>query len=109
MRGLKLILLIARTPPLTSILSQTETNPELDQELHLLSDEALEEEVRKRLETLYHPACSARMAPRDDGGVVDPMLRVYGVAGLRIADASVFPNITGGHTVCAATENIAVS
>ncbi|KAG9042583.1 hypothetical protein FS837_010675 [Tulasnella sp. UAMH 9824] len=46
----------------------------------------------------YHPSCSARMAPLEDGGVVDTRLRVYGVQGLRIVDASVQPEIVSGHT-----------
>ena len=46
----------------------------------------------------YHPTCTARMAPLQDGGVVDPYLRVYGVQGLRIVDASVEPEIVSGHT-----------
>jgi choline dehydrogenase len=41
--------------------------------------------------TLYHPTSTARMARREDGGVVDEELRVYGVRGLRVVDASVFP------------------
>lgn len=55
--------------------------------------------IRNGVETLYHPCCTARMAPLEDGGVVDTALRVYGIANLRIVDASVFPNITSGHTV----------
>jgi len=39
------------------------------------------------------------MAPEADHGVVDSHLRVYGVKGLRVADASVFPEIISGHTV----------
>ena len=58
----------------------------------------LEALVRDRVETLYHPACSARMAPRAEGGVVDARLRVYGVAGLRVCDASVYTEIVSGHT-----------
>lgn len=39
------------------------------------------------------------MAPLAEGGVVDGYLRVYGIPNLRIADASVFPTLTSGHTV----------
>lgn len=39
------------------------------------------------------------MAPADKGGVVDANLTVYGVKGLRVCDASVFPSIVSGHTV----------
>jgi len=71
----------------------------LDHQLHLKSDKELEEVVRERLETLYHPASTCRMAPLEDGGVVDAKLRVYGVQGLRVCDASIFPEIVSGHTV----------
>lgn len=47
--------------------------------------------------TLYHPTSTVRMGS-DEGSVVDPELRVRGVAGLRVADASVFPQIIRGHT-----------
>lgn len=55
--------------------------------------------MRARCETVYHPVSTCRMAPRVEGGVVDARLRVYGVDGLRVADASVFPWIVSGHTV----------
>ncbi len=45
----------------------------------------------------YHAACTARMGTESDG-VVDPELRVHGVTGLRVADASVFPTIPHGNT-----------
>jgi hypothetical protein len=59
----------------------------------------LRDYVRSHLESLYHPTSTARMAPLSDGGVVDTRLRVHGVQGLRVVDASVFPTITSGHTV----------
>jgi choline dehydrogenase len=47
--------------------------------------------------TVYHPVGTCRMG-RDDASVVDAQLRVRGVAGLRVADASVMPAIIRGHT-----------
>jgi choline dehydrogenase len=67
--------------------------------LHLKSDVELAQIVRQRVETLYHPACSCRMAPLKDGGVVDSQFRVYGISNLRVCDASTFPSIVSGHTV----------
>jgi choline dehydrogenase len=57
----------------------------------------LEQLMRRYAETLYHPVGTARMG-KDDTSVVDPRLRVRGVAGLRVADASVMPRIIRGHT-----------
>jgi choline dehydrogenase len=57
----------------------------------------LEAEVRRFVEHTYHPSCTARIGTESDG-VVDPELRVHGVVGLRVADASVFPRIPHGNT-----------
>ena len=59
----------------------------------------LAEVVKSRVETLYHPCSTARMAPLKEGGVVNPYLRVHGIPNLRVVDASVFPTIVAGHTV----------
>jgi choline dehydrogenase-like flavoprotein len=49
------------------------------------------EVVRQSQVSDFHPACSLAMKPRNQGGVVDDRLRVYGTKGLRVVDASVFP------------------
>ncbi|MGH9088766.1 MAG: GMC family oxidoreductase [Acidimicrobiales bacterium] len=61
------------------------------------SDELLEDVARHYSFTVYHLACTCRI-----GSVVDPALRVLGVGGLRVADASVMPNIVSGNTNAAA-------
>ena len=59
--------------------------------------ERAEASLRRYSHTLYHPAGTARMG-LDAASVVDPELRVRGVAGLRVADASVMPTVIRGHT-----------
>jgi choline dehydrogenase-like flavoprotein len=97
-RGIKLLIKIASTEPFASA-KEKDDNPLLDHNLQSLSDAELETEVKKRIETLYHPTSTCRMATLADGGVVDPYLRVYGLANVRVADASIFPRIPAGHTV----------
>ena len=60
-------------------------------------DTAVESFVRRKAETIYHPVGSCRMG-RDDGAVVDPELRVHGIPGLRVVDASVMPELPSGNT-----------
>jgi choline dehydrogenase len=62
-----------------------------------LSDAELVEFIRAKAETVYHPVGTCRMGS-DDGAVVDPQLRVRGVDGLRVVDASVMPTLPGGNT-----------
>ncbi|MDT7792970.1 MAG: choline dehydrogenase [Mycobacterium sp.] len=62
-----------------------------------LGDETLERALNSLSHTLYHPVSTCRMGS-DDASVVDPELRVRGVDGLRVADASVMPTIIRGHT-----------
>jgi choline dehydrogenase-like flavoprotein len=61
------------------------------------SDEQLEAWVRAEVQHEYHPSCTCRIGP-DGEGVLDEQLRVRGVEGLRVADASAFPRIPGGNT-----------
>ncbi|GAA0990749.1 GMC family oxidoreductase N-terminal domain-containing protein [Acrocarpospora macrocephala] len=61
------------------------------------SDEELARWIRERAETIYHPVGTCRMGA-DEDSVVDPELRVRGVAGLRVVDASIMPTLNRGHT-----------
>ncbi|MBB1060094.1 GMC family oxidoreductase [Marilutibacter spongiae] len=62
-----------------------------------LDDAGLAAFVRARAESIYHPVGSCRMG-EDDEAVVDNRLRVRGVTGLRVVDASVMPRLVGGNT-----------
>ncbi|KAF8161753.1 alcohol oxidase [Mycena galopus ATCC 62051] len=61
--------------------------------------EDTDEFIRAQFRTCYHYSSTCRMARREDGGVVDDELKVYGVRGLRVCDASVFPSIPSAHTM----------
>lgn len=61
------------------------------------SDEALIASIRARADTVYHPVGTCRMG-NDELAVVDPELRVRGIDGLRVVDASVMPRVIGGNT-----------
>jgi choline dehydrogenase len=61
------------------------------------SDEELVEHVRRHTQTLYHPVGTCAMSTGEQA-VVDPSLRVRGVEGLRVADASVMPSVPRGNT-----------
>jgi choline dehydrogenase-like flavoprotein len=63
----------------------------------VLSDDAIRAAVRLYGKTIYHPVGTCKMGI-DAAAVVDPRLRVRGVEGLRVADASIMPTITGGNT-----------
>lgn len=60
-------------------------------------DAALEQHIRSRSDTIYHPVGTCKMG-RDDMAVVDPELKVRGLEGLRVVDASVMPRLIGGNT-----------
>ena len=91
--GMKVARQIAATEPLASAIgAEIYPGPTVGDD-----DEAIAADIRKRVELLYHPVGTCRMGS-DEGAVVDPELRVNGVDGLRVVDASVMPTITHGNT-----------
>jgi choline dehydrogenase len=60
-------------------------------------DDALRAHISKFTETLYHPVGTCKMG-NDAAAVVDSELRVHGVEGLRVVDASIMPTVVGGNT-----------
>ena len=60
------------------------------------SDETIVEYIRSKAETAYHPSCTLKMGI-DKSAVVDQKLKIHGLKGIRVADASVLPEITSGN------------
>jgi len=92
--GLKLAREFVTAPPMAAICKS-----ELAPGAHIRSDTELLDYVRASLATLYHPAGTCAMGGESRwNSVVDPELRVRGVAGLRVVDASVMPTVPRGNT-----------
>ncbi len=93
-RGLKEARRILGMPAMARYLGE-----ELSPGAGTVGDERLEAYVRQATTTTYHPVGTCRMGPAHDAmAVVDARLRVHGIEGLRVADASIMPNIIGGNT-----------
>ena len=90
--GVRLAREIASTGPLAEAAGR-ELFPGPDVE----SDADIEADIRRRVDLIYHPVGTCRIGT-DDLAVVDPDLRVRGIDGLRVVDASVMPIIPGGNT-----------
>jgi len=90
-RGVRKTRQIMQTPPLQGYIHKElfiEGEP---------ADAALEQHIRARSDTIYHPVGTCRMG-QDEMAVVDPELKVRGMEGLRVVDASVMPRLIGGNT-----------
>jgi choline dehydrogenase len=90
--GMRIAREIVATSPLEDVFRR-----ELFPGTGFTDDEDLEDDLRRRVELLYHPVGTCRMGT-DDESVVDQHLRLRGVENLRVADASIMPTITGGNT-----------
>ncbi|KAI0052433.1 GMC oxidoreductase [Auriscalpium vulgare] len=64
-----------------------------------ITDDEIKAVILKRCSAAFHPVSTARISHGADGGVVDTALRVHGVQGLRVVDASVFPTQISAHPV----------
>jgi choline dehydrogenase-like flavoprotein len=91
--GLKLVRQICGTPPLSAFAaSELAPGPDIE------SDADLDAYIRATAATAHHPLGTCRMGPASDKmAVVDQELRVHGVEGLRVVDASVMPDMVGGN------------
>ena len=89
---MKVIRKIISCEPLASLMEE-ELYPGDD----IRSDEALLEAGRATSQTIYHPVGTCKMGS-DAGAVVDQSLRVHGLGGLRVVDASIMPSIPSGNT-----------
>ena len=61
-------------------------------------DDAIRDVLRRRVDTVYHPVGTCAMGPDPATAVVDAQLRVHGLRGLRVVDASIMPTLVGGNT-----------
>lgn len=84
---------LSQTPAIRAVTRERLTLDAID-----MTDDALLEDFRNRAGTVFHPTCTCRMGADPDSSVLDAQLRVHGVTGLRVVDASSFPNVTSGNT-----------
>lgn len=84
---------IMQTPALQDLIESP-----FDPDPRQLDGKAILEDFRARCGSVFHPVGTCRMGADPQQSVVDPNLKLHGFEGLRVVDASVFPNITSGNT-----------
>lgn len=89
--GAKIIRKIMRSPAIANYVEEELMTPDTD------TDAGLIRHIREHADTLYHPIGTCKMGT-DPLAVVDPQLRVHGIKGLRVVDASIMPTLIGGNT-----------
>ncbi len=90
--AVRLIAELAGAPSLRRV---TIGRPSLD--LKAMNSDEILRDFRERAGTVYHPCCTCRMGSDASDSVVNKRLRVHGLEGLRVIDASAFPNVTSGN------------
>lgn len=91
--GARLLRALASTKALSSVIAEEmRPGPGVSTRDEMVAD------IRARSSSVFHPVSTCRMGPDARDSVVDARLRVHGVAGLRVVDASVFPTVTSGNT-----------
>lgn len=89
----RLIQRLAQTPSLRKVTRERRSPDILE-----MNDAELLDNFRQRSGTVFHPSCTCRMGDGPEVSVTDSRLRVHGIGGLRVVDASAFPNVTSGNT-----------
>lgn len=92
-RASRLLQALAAAPAIKRVTRERRAPDILD-----MDDAALLENFRERAGSVFHASCTCRMGKDAGDSVLDARLRVHGVAGLRVIDASAFPNVTSGNT-----------
>jgi len=91
--GAKVVRRIAASAPLAAVTeSEREPGAAVQSDTEVLAD------FRQRAGSVFHASCTCAMGADPRAAVLDPRLRVRGIAGLRVVDASAFPNVTSGNT-----------
>tara|TARA_R110002126_G_scaffold176641_1_gene325322 strand:+ start:8109 stop:9740 length:1632 start_codon:yes stop_codon:yes gene_type:complete len=93
LRGVHLLRALIETPAMQDLIkARRQPDPTTMNDAEALQD------FRERSATVYHPTCTCRMGTGPQNAVLDARLRVHGIEGLRVIDASAFPNVTSGNT-----------
>ncbi len=91
--GARFLRKMAETAPMAAIIAK-----ELQPGSHVQSRDEIETDVRERSSSIFHASGTCGMGPDPAQSVVDARLRVHGLEGLRVIDASIFPRLTAGNT-----------
>jgi len=94
--GVKMVRRLMHQPALASMITEEDAPWNT---VDIEDDTGTNEAIRQKAETIYHPVGTCAMGPKDQASsVVDPDLKVIGITGLRVVDASIMPRLIGGNT-----------